>query len=95
MFQHIGYQGFWLLIREEEESKWKSALDRKRDWVFWDSRGPGSRWTTSSNDQYNADLFRQLRDNIKAKRSGKLAKGVLFHLDIDPDSLNILRIHHI
>jgi len=56
--------------------------------VFWDSKGilliDYLEKGQTINGRYYADLLRQLRVAIKAKRRGMLTKGVLFHQDNAP-----------
>ena len=53
--------------------------------VFWDAKGivfiDYLEKGRTINGEYYADLLKQLRKEIKAKRPGKLTKGVLFHQD--------------
>ena len=53
--------------------------------VFWDAKGilftDYLQKGRPINGEYCADLLKQLRKTIKAKRPGKLTKGVLFHQD--------------
>ena len=71
-----------------KKAKVVSSAGKVMATVFWDAKGvvlvdylPKGQ---TINGEYYAKLLRQLREAIKAKRPGKLTKGVLFHQDNAP-----------
>ena len=78
----------------QKKAKVVSSAGKVMASVFWDAKGivfiDYLEKGRTINGEYYAALLKQLRKEIKAKRPGKLTKGVLFHQDNAPAHKSVI-----